>query len=450
MKHSHTGQKRRHRLIWRIMLIFWITTILTIVANIVITKEIMRGEHHRTHLEDVLHRFAREAVSEYQSGGQSALSVWYDTLLKTERFRVVLFDSNNRALAKPDMMRRDFRGPHFPGPKSVGIVGANDQYFTLKLLPSPALYSGWRSPEKLHGIRLGVSFLIIFIGSAWLARSLARPVNSLQEASEKIARGQLDTRLPDWVSKRHDELGLLAKTFDHMAERLEELIERQQQLFRDISHEIRTPLTRQKLAIELARDSDDPGPYLDKLEQQNQQIESLVDQLLSLLKINANESGYLLTELNVIPVMEQVLEQAELELQRKAIKIDMPAAQDFRIRANEALLTRALDNILVNAIKYSPDQSRIAISVREEASWKILQILDQGPGVPPADLRKILQPFYRSDSSRHSESGGFGLGLAIVKGIMEQHGGTLEVKNQANSDSEEDNKGLCVELRFPA
>jgi two-component system sensor histidine kinase CpxA len=209
----------------------------------------------------------------------------------------------------------------------------------------------------------------------------------------------------------------------------------QQQLFRDISHEIRTPLTRQKLAIELARSADSPEEYLNKIEQQNQSIEDLVNQLLTLMQVNSIPLHY--EPVSLTDLLRSCIDDAELELKRKAISVETNWQSQAIIQGDAPLLTRAFENLLVNAIKYSPEGSTISIRVAENQQVIGVEIKDQGPGIPETKLDAILKPFYRADQSRNRETGGFGLGLAISSQIIREHGGTLCLENLKN-------KGLSV------
>lgn len=439
---------KRHRLIWRIMMIFWMTTILTIVANIVITREIADKEHQRRIFEEQMRSFAIDAIANYLDQGEPGLANWYSSVEQKDGLRFVLQDEEGLALAHK---KRRLKKPRYWRAhlfRNLSIIGPDKKLYTLTLLRSPAARTYWQSPERLHWLRLSVSFVIIFLGSAWLARSLARPVKALHQASEKIAKGQFGTRLPDWLNRRQDELGQLAHTFNQMAAHIESLLAKQEQLFRDISHEIRTPLTRQKLAIELARDSENPSGYLDKLEQQNQNIEQLIEQLLNLSKLNQIEE-ISLSPVDLVPLLQTLKENAALEQQQKQLDVRLPSLKSCWVQGNPELISRACENILLNAIKYAPPASIIRMGLSETEGWRIVSISDQGPGMEEAELKKATEPFYRSDQSRSSDSGGFGLGLAIVDRIMIQHKGKLVLKQAQGSRDADDSNGLIVQLYFP-
>ena len=226
-----------------------------------------------------------------------------------------------------------------------------------------------------------------------------------------------------------------------MATKIENLIQSQQQLFSDISHDIRTPLTRQKLAIELARSTDNPGPLLDKLEQQNQVIEDLLDSLLTLLRLD-NHNDYEACSLELNSVLTECIAQAEIDLANKSLHIKQDIEPALPVIGNRALLLRAFSNIIANAIKYSPENSDIDISAFRRADQIIVEIQDQGPGIVETELTSALEPFYRADRSRHADTGGYGLGLAIVNKIIQQHGGDATLSNAQPS-------GLRVILSLP-
>jgi len=464
----------KNRLIWKIMLIFWITTSCTILANIFITKEIVLTEYKIESLREKMRGLTIEAVEIYETNGKRSLKRWYRKLLKREGIRVVLLDKNHNILAQPAQNKRHFipnhdepdkhrdseehkdsgkqrdsyqikqralgLGGHLLKPADQQIVASSGKAYILRILPSPYLRSKF-SARSLHAYRLTASFIIIFIGSWWLARSVAKPVNILRQASEQVAEGKLNIRVSPLIGARKDELGQLGRAFDNMASKIESLLSGQRQLFRDISHDIRTPLTRQMLAIELAKDTSDPTQLLIKIEQQNQVIEDLVNNLLSLMQLE--DSQRITFELvNLENIINSVVNAAEITTQNKKIIVNVSIHGSLQIFGDPALLTRALDNLLVNAINYSPENSTIAINAFIKDKHVQVDLQDQGPGIPEQDLEHILSAFYKVDKSRTKKHGGYGLGLAITDKIIQQHDGEVLLENVSP-------QGLRVSLKIP-
>jgi two-component system sensor histidine kinase CpxA len=270
--------------------------------------------------------------------------------------------------------------------------------------------------------------LIIFLGSLWLYRSIATPLKILHEASSKLSVGDFSVRTKPAIGSRKDELGQLACAFDQMAIKIEALLTNQKQLFRDISHEIRTPLTRQKLALELAKDSPNPLEYLTQIERQNSHIDTLVNNLLTFMRLEDTPiTEYETVDLN--NMLDDLINEAELDAQSKKLDIKKQLEQNSLVQCNYILLLRAFENILMNAIKYSPDGSQILVKTWRTNGKVCASISDQGFGIPEEDLENILKPFYRADQSRNQQSGGYGLGLAITEKIIKQHHGSLIIKN---------------------
>jgi len=452
------------------MMIFWLTTLCTILANIYITKEIVLTEYKTKSLIEKLSNLAKDAVETYESEGKKQLKQWYRKLYTKEGLRVVLLDENQLSIVTPPRfrannnrvdnvdssrekghfyedksdyrfkLRNSFFNPRLLRLADQHIVSRSGQSYILRALPSPYLRSKF-SAESLHSYRLIVTFLIIFVGSWWLARSVAKPVNILRKASEQLADGDFKVRVKPEIGKRKDELGQLAQTFDHMASKVESLISSQQQLFRDISHEIRTPLTRQKIAIELARDATTPKHLLTKIEKQNQVIEDLIESLLTLMQLDDSQKMHI-EALDIAEIINAIVDEAELNINANRLVVSYRTQGDLQVLGDVSLLTRALENLLVNAIKFSPEQTEIQIYSEQKDQNIIITIQDEGQGIPEKDLKNILNAFYRADKSRNKSTGGFGLGLAIANKIIQQHDGQLYLENSTP-------RGLKVTIILP-
>lgn len=429
----------RHKLIWKVFGIFWLTTIAVGIANIFITTQIVQSESRIEYLNQTLQQLAAEAVEVYETQGARELTTWYKRTYRREELRVVLVDKRDIPLALPPRWHKPHRHEDDDMPKHPSyfrllssleqtLKSESGKVYKLRLLPSHETEELYRPPEHLYLYRLGISFVIILLGSWWLSRSIARPVKILTQASQSLANGNFETNVSAKTGHRRDELGELAETFDDMAVRIEELLASQRQLFSNISHDIRTPLTRQKLAIELARDADDPNPILDKLEQQNQHIEHLLDNLLSLLRLDS-EQEFAKTSLLLDQQLKQCIESARIEIEAKSLHLRTDIEAGLIYNGNPTLLSRAFDNLLANAVNYAPDSSVICIRANRVGASIRIDIEDQGPGIPEQEHKKVLEAFYRADSSRGATTGGYGLGLAIADKIVKQHDGVLSLAN---------------------
>tara|TARA_R110001592_G_scaffold295763_1_gene566069 strand:+ start:1285 stop:2589 length:1305 start_codon:yes stop_codon:yes gene_type:complete len=409
------------------------------LANIYITKEIAFSEFKSEHFKDKTASLANEAIQLYENEGLKALRQWYRHTYRKEGLKVTLLDNQLEpiGLNPHDFKNEEAETNFFPKPKGFNnhlltladhqVTSSTGKSYTLRILPSPALRSKF-NPETLHLYRFFSSFIIIFAGSFWLYRSIAKPLKVLHKASVKLSEGNFSVRTMPTIGTRKDELGQLAIAFDQMAIKIEALLTNQKQLFRDISHEIRTPLTRQKLAIELAKDCQNPIEYLEKIERQNEHIDTLINNLLTLMKLeDAPLSEFEI--INVNSILETIILEAELDLQAKKITLVKQGEANCIIHGDSMLLTRALENILMNAIKYSPENKQIQVVTKKIAEKVMIIISDQGPGIPENDLEHILKPFYRSDQSRNQQTGGYGLGLAIAQKIILQHHGRLLISN---------------------
>ncbi len=430
----------RHKLIWKVFGIFWLTTITVGVANILITKQIVQSESRIEYLNQTLQRLASDGVEVYETQGPRALTSWYKRTFRREELRVMLLDKQDKPLALPPRWRKlERHTADKPIPSAYYTllqsleqkpISDSGKRYKLRVLPSAETDALYRLPGPLYLYRLGISFIIILVGSWWLSRSIARPVKVLTRASQSLADGNFNTNVSSKIGSRRDELGELAATFDEMASRIEKLLASQRQLFSNISHDIRTPLTRQKLAIELAREAADPRPMLDKLEQQNQHIEHLIDNLLNFFRLDSQQS------LEKKPVqldglLKACLENAYIEMEAKSLHLCTHIDSGLTIKGDATLLARAFDNLLANAMKYAPTFSEINMQASRVGPIIRIDIRDQGPGIPETDLKKVIEAFYRSDSSRGAATGGYGLGLAIVDKILKQHNGVLALANAA-------------------
>ncbi|MDE3211366.1 MAG: HAMP domain-containing histidine kinase, partial [Pseudomonadota bacterium] len=235
----------------------------------------------------------------------------------------------------------------------------------------------------------------------------------------------------------------LADDFDTMAGRIEALVAHDRGVLQDLSHELRSPLARLQLIVDLARRSASPAdaaPYFQQAEQEIGRLDRMLGEMLALSRLEGQLPGMDDEQLDLAELVQGCLEQNRLEADARRIQLCMSAQESVRVPGNAMLIERALDNLLANAVKFSPTGGLVGVTVRTGHGCADITVRDHGPGVPESELALLFRPFYRGSNAARAE--GHGLGLAIVQRVVQAHGGSIEVRNAEGG-------GLEIRLRLP-
>lgn len=279
-----------------------------------------------------------------------------------------------------------------------------------------------------------VSILVSGSACFFLARHFTRSINTLQKATHQIARGDLSVRISEQFRGRKDEIAALGRDFDNMTERLEKAMHEQKRLIKDVSHELRTPLARLQIALALAQQKSN-GQIDSELARIKQAADYLNDIITDILTLPIqNQDGWVLDDvLDLACLLQTLIGNYQQEADEKKIRIQFACSLEEALVATHGnMLVGVFENILRNALLYTPEHSEIYLQLTETGdgeSYRI-EIMDQGPGVAEDALEDIFQPFFRTDQARARESGGYGLGLAIAHRSVTLHNGKIWAVNR--------------------
>lgn len=207
----------------------------------------------------------------------------------------------------------------------------------------------------------------------------------------------------------------------------------------NVSHELKTPVGAIGLmaeAIETA--ADDPQAVLyfsGKLKQESKRLGALVQDVIELSRLQSTDLVLSATLLDLSQVAQEALERSRLVAEDKSIQLTLEGQLDRPVHGDRDLLGTAIHNLIENAIRYSPENTRVQVTLGQLGDQARLEVKDQGPGIPPEDLDRIFERFYRVDPARSRQTGGTGLGLSIVRHILAQHGGQVLVESQLGEGS---------------
>lgn len=292
----------------------------------------------------------------------------------------------------------------------------------------PSLFfDSWVGNLRLAGL-LASAVLVCSL----LAAYLTSPIRKLRRATQRLAAGDLSTRVKPQLPRRRDELADLASDFDEMAERIEALITSQERLTRDVSHELRSPLARMNVALELAKQRSGPElhPILARIENESERLNEMISRILTLSKLESGAfdefSG---EELDLTELVRGVVEDAEFEAKPKGKSVELVWSDECRVVGNENLLRSAIENVVRNAVKYTDDGTKVRVSLIAQDGTAKIHIGDRGGGVPEAELKNLFIPFYRLGEARDRKTGGTGLGLAIARRAVVAHKGAISARN---------------------
>ena len=341
-------------------------------------------------------------------------------------------------MGNPDDFRPPLRGQNPPPPQLNSPQ--------IKPIPPMGLRPPYVRGDRFLNRILPFIFAILlsFVMAAIVAWYFSRPIYILRNAFKAVAAGNLTTKITPTMPKRRDELTDLAADFDVMVSQLEALLQGHKKLLHDVSHELRSPLARLQLAIGLARQQPDKSASsLERIEAEGQRMENLVDELLMLAKLEAGLIPIDKSDAFMSEILEELLANAEFEANAIGIQVRLEGDFNVTLAASAALIYRALENIVRNAIKHTAANSQIQIvtAINTVAQHIAITVIDAGTGLPSDELTRIFMPFYRSHSNQH-QAQGYGLGLAIASRIVSTYGGTITAQNHENG-------GLAVRVVLP-
>jgi signal transduction histidine kinase len=259
-------------------------------------------------------------------------------------------------------------------------------------------------------------------------RPLWRDLEALEAATARVGEGDFDVRAD--VS-RSSLLKPIATGFNTMAQRVQRLLQSHRDLEQGVAHELRTPLAQLKFDLELARTSATDPEREERFEAMARDVidlEDLVSELLVLAKLR-EAPPYQPKQVRATELVDEVLRRANEEMRAtgRAISIEAPRNLPESLSCDSKYLSRALVNVLRNAVRYA--KSKVAVTIERAGARTTISVDDDGPGVPPVERERLFEPFTRLEGSRGRDSGGVGLGLAIVKSVAEWHGGEARISD---------------------
>ncbi|MHB8474989.1 MAG: ATP-binding protein [Steroidobacteraceae bacterium] len=452
-----------HSLFLRIFTLFWVAMALIVGGSIAITLTIAAREYEAPELQR-RPPVAIQASDVLERGGIGALKNW----LNVNKYSIAdrdLFiigpdgaDILGRHLPESAVRRLEYfnrdefvnrNGNLRPGRAAPQILGADGGVFTVLLVPRrPSIFGALSLPEISLAI-ICIALVVTALTSWWLAQHLSAPIRRIQEGARALAaenlgaRGNAGRRVSAGLEGRRDELAVLARDFDAMVDQLRANRGATTQLLRDISHELRSPLARMRVALGLARRPPaDLARQLDRMEREIERLDSLISQVLKLARLHGTDASIARESFDLDELIEEVVRDANFEGAVKNCSVRLQGAAHTAVNGNRDLVRSAIDNVVRNAVRYSPQGAPVDVSVTHPQNGLAILIRDGGPGVPDKDLERIFEPFYRVAESRDRDSGGEGIGLAITAQVMKAHGGSAKAVNRQGG-------GLEVRLSLP-
>lgn len=305
--------------------------------------------------------------------------------------------------------------------------------------------------KELSSARFTISLVVILgniiaLGTGWiLTQKVAVPITEMMLVAEGMRVGKYDRKV---TIRSRDEIGRLGDTLNKLGSELTKQItelKRLENVRRDfvanVSHEIKTPLTSIKGYVETLMNGaiNEAGlnlRFLEKIDRNATRLSELVQDILSLAKIESQEAVFKAQPTDWNPIVTSVLARYEDTILQKSLKIKVNEhAEHLMVMGDKEAMTQVLDNLLTNAVKYTPAGGRITVTLSQKGSWGKVEVEDTGIGIPTQHLDRIFERFYRVDKARSRDMGGTGLGLSIVKHLVSGMSGEIGVDSSVGVGS---------------
>jgi signal transduction histidine kinase len=442
------------RLYLKLVAVIWVVMIVSSVGAVSIVRMISTEESIQAiTIDRFLKPIVEDLVAAADGGDQDGLlELFRSSVLVTRKMAFRVSDNNGQSLLSVGP-------PHAIEELESGARGAstwqyefehNADNYVLKVL----LRDGKRRGPPIRFFKRETPLLVLLIAialsvtlSMLLARYLIRPLKSFESAGLRLADGDLTARINPSIAHRGDELAEFASTFDHMAERIEKLVNSHKELLRDVSHELRSPLARVHAALSLARQRTNGvvDGELTRVEEELYRLDVLIGKLLVFARLDSGQSRMQRQPIDLAGILLDVVNDSQIEALAEDKTVTYTGAQEFSVIGDAGLLASCFENIVRNAIRHSPRQLPVEVSLSVDASDAsncLVVVRDHGPGVPDSNLSTIFDLFRKNDSDGGENAGSSGIGLAIAEKVVSLHNGGIAAANAPNG-------GLIVTVRLP-
>ena len=431
-----------------------LVTLIVVLAAASLTGSQPFGRRWMSVTQDL---YAHSAVDFYRTGGRESLVRYLDALEAGSAIHGQLLDGTGKdVLGGPvsadvagvvaqarETSESVFRLGRVWTAASPVVMQDARYTFVMVVYPMRGFFDGTFANTMLPRMVLGMFLVAGFC--LLLARHITRPILILEDAATQLAAGSLGVRAGPRIAPRRDELARMATAFDRMAERIQGLIVAQQEMLGHISHELRSPLTRIGVSLELMRRGE--AESLDQMQLDLDRLNQMIGEILQITRMDLEGSavGQQISQARVElgPMLEGIARDAAFEAQLMGKQIVLGIEAGCVVSADEAMLRSCCENVVRNALMYTPDGTTIRVGLsRGVGESAVIVIEDDGPGVPVEALPHLFELFYRVGDAPEKHPGGTGFGLAIAQRIVAMHGGTIAAINRAPH-------GLEVRITLP-
>ncbi|MFG0581634.1 sensor histidine kinase [Pseudomonas sp. zjy_9] len=420
-------------LFWRILATFWLAIALVAGLSLLLGRALNQDAWVLS-MHPGLDGLDSEWVRRYEHDGQEAAQDFLEQ--RKRRYRIdtqVLGESGqslvrgtfpSRAAAFEARQRDERRLPWRRLTAEYTSPESGESYLFIYRIPHPELAAWHRGSLFWPLSALAIALVVLTLFSLLLTLSITRPLDRLRGAVHDLGQTAYQQNSLARLATRRDELGLLAKDFNRMGERLQGLIGSQRQLLRDVSHELRSPLARLRIALALAERASpaERDKLWPRLSQECDRLEALISEILALARLDADTGAA--QPVDLAALLDKLQEDARLTAPEQRLQIDLEPG--IQLMGWPDMLERALDNLLRNALRFNPPEQPVLIRVQRQQQRLLLSVRDHGPGVAEAHLQQLGKPFFRAPGQ---SAAGHGLGLAIARRAAQRHSGELLLAN---------------------
>ncbi|WP_043310862.1 HAMP domain-containing sensor histidine kinase [Pseudomonas sp. ML96] len=419
-------------LFWRIFASFWLAVVLVAGLSMLLGRALNQDAWVLAH-HPALDNLAERWSEIYQNKGAAAAQRYLEKRKMRYRVDTQVLDDGGQPLvygtfppraAALEARQEERRLPWRRLTEEYQAPNGQTYLFIYRI-PHPDLMEWHRQSLFWPLSALAIALVVLTAISLLLTLSITRPLGRLRGAVHDLGQTAYQQHSLARLANRGDEFGVLARDFNRMGSRLQDLIGSQRQLLRDVSHELRSPLARLRVALALTERAEPAQreQLWGRLTQECDRLEALIAEILALARLDADPGTPQPVDLRQL--LDSLLEDAALAAPEQHLQVRMDS-RPVALLGWPDMLGRALDNLLRNALRFNPEGQPVEVEVTQQAERLRIAVRDHGPGAPAEIIDNLGEPFFRAP---HQAAPGHGLGLAIARRAAERHGGKLLLAN---------------------